>query len=330
MKKQAQKGAGSIVVIVLVMLFVIATITIGRSFFTSFVADKTSKSVHGDISYILARNILKEGRQTLQILANSKALQPSLFDKFHNKNTKFTESLSLKTLPFSQKLLLQYPGYEILDNNIIINGISKYPASKILPFFHDSFGLVELNVTVRHLQSGISRNAKEIFGYRNTLTAAPIPLSNYTLLIADGVFLVNCGGVDNDANKTIDAANSRIKELYTKLQEFIDKGNELKTYLDDKAGSSNPLVSAKYEKATNEVQKSINIFSKTNQKKPTIIVKDFGEATETDKQTLHYFAKAPMCFYSREPQFDLSQINLPDQLKKRLKTLDDKEKKLTL
>ena len=328
MKDKCRQGAGSVLVIVLVMLFIIASATIGRSLFTSYVTDKTSKSVHGDLSFILAGNILKESHLRLSFLANSKDAQPELFEDFRSSNHDFTTQIPLGYLPASKEMLKQYEGYKLIDNSIEVKCLSKHPSSRLLPFFHDSYGLLELNASMRHSASGITRTKKEIFGYRTTLTGPPVPLASYTLMIADGLFLVNSYGVNNNANETIDEAISRLTELFTNLQKFATKGAELKIHLDDKADSATSLMSDKYEDAAKEVQKSIDILLQTISLKPEIFVKDFGEQTDSNSRALHYFAKPPMCFYSHEPVINLSDINLPDKLKTRLNMLDDKEKKL--
>ena len=245
MNNKYRQGAGSVLVIVLVMLFIIASVTIGRSLFPSHVADKTSKSVHGDLSLTLARNILREGHLKLSLLANS-TLEPNLFKGFRSQEPDFIEEIPLTYLPVSKAMLTQYNGYELINNSVEVKCVSKYPSSKVMPFFHDSYGLFELSASVRHSRSGIFRKTIRIFGYRTTLTAAPVPLSNYTLMIGDGVFLVNSCGIDNDGNKTIDGAISRIYELFTNLQEFATKGNELKKHLNDKADSTLPPLSDKY------------------------------------------------------------------------------------
>ena len=327
MNIKCRQGAGSVLVIVLIMLFIIASATIGRSLFKSHVADKTSKSVHGDLSLALGRNILKEGHLKLSLLANSTS-PSTLFQSFRSDTPSFEEEIPLTSLPVSKAMLAQYSGYKLLDDIIEIKCISKYPSSKVMAFSHDTYGIFELSASIRHSRSGTFRKTTRIFGYRTTLTAAPVPLSNYTLMIGDGVFLINSCGIDNDANKTIDGALTRISDLFANLEEFKEKGDELKKHLDDKADSALPPLSGKYSDGAREVQKSIDILEQTIPLKPQIIIRDFGVETDTNPKALHYFAKPPMCLYSQEPQLNLEDINLPDKLKNRLEIINKKEKHL--
>lgn len=328
MNNKYRQGAGSVLVIVLVMLFIITTITLGRSFFTSYVTDRTSKSVYGDLALAMAGNILKEGNLRLSLLANNDASSSTLFNNLRSEDVDFTAEIPMASLPVSQTMLSEYGGYKVLDDEIEVRCLSKHPSSRVLPFFHDSYGLLELSASIQHRQSGTFRRKKEIFSYRRTLTAPPAPLSNYTLMIGDGVFLTDAYGVDNDANKTIDGAISRINTLFTILQEFESKGNELKRALEDKADSSIPPISGQYEDGAKEVQKSIDIIQQTILLKPEVILKDFGEETDSNDKALHYFAPAPRCFYSQEPQINLEDINLPTKVKTRLSLIDDNEKEL--
>jgi hypothetical protein len=328
MKSTYRRGAGSILVVVLVMLFIITTITLGRSFYTSYISDRTSKNVYGDLGLTLASNILKEGNLRLSFLANYSGSSSRIFENMRSEDEYFTAPIPLSSLPVSKTMLNEYKGYKLLDDEISVKCLSKHASSQNLPFSHDSYGLLELSASIQHLQSGVFREKKEIFSYRITLTAPPVPLSNYTLMIGDGVFLTNGYGVDNDANKTIDSAVLRLNELFTLLQDFATKGDEFKKALQDKADSSIPPISGEYEDGANEVSKSIDILQQTILLKPEIMIKDFGEETESDHKTIHYFSPPPQCFYSQEAQINLEDINLPDKVKNRLKLIDENEKNL--
>jgi len=183
---------------------------------------------------------------------------------------------------------------------------------------------------VKHLPTGTIRQKSQTYEYRTTLTAPPVPLAGFTLLIGDGVFLINSNAIDNDANKTIKLAVERINSLFSTLSEFAEQGEAMKTVLKDKASSSLSPKSDKYDDAADEVEECIRYLNDTNQQKPVITVKDFGQSTETEPKSLHYFAKAPMCLYSRKPQINLKELNLPDKVKFRITQIEKGEKQLAI
>ena len=324
MSKKRRIGSGSVIVIVVLLLFIIAAVTMGRSFFTSYVSDRTTKSVYGDTAFQIASNILKEAQLISASLSNTSGTP--VFDSWRGDDVLFSTEISLDELPASKSMIESFKGYDLPYDGFALNVLSRKPSSEVIPFLHDSYGLLELQSTVRHTSTGTIRSQSSIFEYRTTLTAPPVPLAGFTVLIGDGVFLQNAYGIDNDANKTIDGSIARIEELFDEVSQSITKGIDIKNELESKADSALPPLDDAYEDAAGTVGESIQILQNTLSLKPSITVSDFGTNTKGTPDALHYFSPPPVCYYSKEQQVDLKDLNLPDKVKNRLTQIESSEK----
>ncbi len=319
---------GIVLVIIMALLLVVAIVTMGRSYFSSFVADRTTKGAFGDLALELAGNALTESHFRLAKLVNSPDNGGNLFKVFRSNFSKFSTEIPLSSLPAFREDLQRCKGFSLSDGEVNVEVLFQAPLSKHLPQYYDRFGTVRLSAEVAHNGIGVVRHLQESYDFKINLMTTPRFFDTYTFFVADAVFLVNAFSKDNNANKTIDDTLERIKELGEKLDFFILKIDEAITNAEEAKSNALADISQQYSSAIDNLKKSKIILTATRQNWPIVKVRDFGIQTSLSPDSLHYFPQPPFAVYSYEKNIDMNSLNLPEKIKNRMTKLDEAEKLL--
>lgn len=315
---RSRSGAGVVLIIVLVLLCIISIVVMGRSQFSSFVSDRASKGVYGDLALLIAKNALTEAHFRLGKLANSP--ENAFYSEIRQNYSSFESQISLSKLPALGAELEKKPSFKLINSSVDLDVLFQFSSSKELPQPYDRHGSIRLSVSVYHELTGVIRRLSETYDFKLSLVTPPRFFDTYTFFVADGVFLVNSHALEDDANDNIDGALKRIDELEERnlsLQSKIEQAIEAL----ERAKSEAMTGISQYTAAINEARKSKTILSKYEDKWPKIEVADYGENTTGKTNILHHFPAPPICLYSYAPEIDLYDVNLPLKLSKRLESI---------
>lgn len=308
-----RSGLGVVFVIVLALLVVLAVSIFGRSFFASFVADRTSKGAFGDLALHIAENALTEAHFRLARLANDPS-GGTAFREFRTQEGPFSFTIPLADLPLLKAELADLGGFHLPEAGVTVSVLFQVPASRALPTSWDRMGSVRLSAEVAYDRLGVVRRLHETYDLRVSLTTTPRMFDLTTLFVTDAAFLVDCYAIDNDANNNIAASDARIRELADKNEEFIRTSEQILTELRSARSSATPLNSGAIDDAISSVEASRDILVAARPTFPTLTVAEFGTPTEGDPAAVHRFPDGPFAILSYDGAVDLPALNLPGRL----------------
>jgi len=322
---KSRGGFGAVLVIILVLLCCIAVMVMGRSFFSSFVADQTTKGVFGDEALLTAQNALTEAHFRLGALANTPGMD--LFGLFRSETGAFSAEIPLAKLPALQEDLKRHRGLSLPSAAVMVDVLAQAPLSQTLPQPHDRCGVVRLTAEIYHDRAGVMRRVTETYDYKLTLVTPPRYFDTYTLFVSDAVFLVNACAIDGDVNKNLSGAVARMTELGDRNDELA--GNCDKAIQEAERARDAALVNkSAYDDAIANMRQARQILEQTRADWPRVVVVPFGTDTTGQGDTLHYFPDPPLCLYSYAPEISLSDVNLPVKVTGRMRTIDEAEREV--
>jgi len=324
---RSRRGVGAAFVIVVALVVIAAIVAFGRSFFSSFVADRTQKSISGDLALDLAINALEEGRFRLAMAANDPKSGNRFFKMFRGRGEIMQGEMTLAQLPVLQQDLETYPTHSLYGGSLGIEVLFQAASSLQCPTPHDRFGTLRMTAEIYDSHSHVFRRLHQVFDYRVSLTAPPRPFDIFTLFIADPGFIVHSWALNDNANDNIDAAMKRLDELGQKNDEFIEMIEQGIDQFEAKSSSFFPTGDG-IDEARSNLKQAQGHFLAVKEKWPIVKLLDSSSNTSDAMDSLHRFPDDPFAIASFEDEIDCQTLNLPHRIERRVASITAAEGKL--
>ena len=301
MKRGTKSGHGTLLVLVLALLMLLAVMGVAHGFFSSSVVKQNQYATKGDVAIDLAANALTEAHQL--IAKNINLPSSKHFSLFRKNLGSFTFSVPLSALPVFFAELKEQKCFSLVADEVKVNVLGQVSTSKMLPTEWDRAGRIRLSASIIHKKSHVTRRLAHIYDFRISLPALARPLDQHTLVIGDGRPLVTTYA---NANETINGTYKRLAELKEVLNERkkdLENGvNELAANEEKKAAL--PTL----QLAKDECQRLLDDWPVLKEVKP--------------------FPRVPFTMTCQDEEIALAAIDLPSKIRRRdglIKSLEKRQ-----
>ena len=299
MNSKSRSGHGTLLVLVLALLMLLAVMGVAHGFFSASVVKYNQYATKGDVAIDLAENALAEAHRVIATKLNDKSCK--LFQMFREKLGSFTFSLTSSDLPYLAAELKKQNCFSLVKDEVTITVLGGVSTSKAMPTDWDRAGRLRICASIVHQESKIVRRLAQIYDFRISLPAVPRPLDRHTLVIGDGIPLISTYA---NANETINGTQKRLDELKTVLRQRKEDFEKTKEELagNSEAQAALPLL----DLAAKECQQLLSQWPKI--------------------EGLSLFPEGAFTITTDSAQLDLSTFNLPAKVRKRASSIDVMEK----
>jgi len=315
-------GFGTVLTVVLTMLFCLAAAGVGHGFYSTFVSGQTQRYAMGDAALDLAENAIACAHFLVGQQANDPDDGLGLYRRFREATGAFSVALPVADLPGLVALLADQPNFRLVDEQVLLEVPFQQPNSVVHATEHDRFGTITLSAAVEFVPTGVVRRLSRTFDMKVSLTAPPRPFDQTTLFIHDPTVLINSFAVNEDANHYIMAAHQRLANLKKATEGFIQSYQNAIDEASGKKGAGAAV--ACLQRCVALCQQVLATYPP-----PVTITDEDPVDTETDPNTLHLFpARGTFAVWTKSPKVALEAVNVAKKVKEHRERLGTSDPEL--
>ena len=315
-------GFGTVLTVVLAILFCLAAAGVGHGLFSSFVSEQTHRYSMGDLALELAANAITSGHFLLGQSVNRPDGALGLYGRFRAELADFEFELPQRELPCMEEELLQNKNFALIDEMVKGEVLFQQANSAVHPTEHSRFGTIRLSAAVTYKPTGVVRRLSKTYDFRLSLTSAPRPFDQTTVFIHDPTPLINSYAFNGDANQYIVNANKRLSQLKQATNDFIRHYNNAISDASGKKGADGAIA---------VLRQCIAMCQQVLKNYPPDVKIETNSPCDTDgkENTLHLFPpQGTFAIWTKSNEVILDDLNLADKVRQRnalLAPLDPKK-----
>ncbi len=206
MKLSSRGGFGTILTMVLAVVFCLGVAGVWHLLFATSTAKMARRAYCGEQALELARNALVCAHFYCSEELNEKGTD--LYNRIRSEKDAFSLNFGKSKLLALSDELAKKKNFNF--QNVVVEVLFQRPSSLICPTEYDRYGSFRLSTAVTHRPSGVTRRLSKTYEFKVSLATVPRPFDLSTMFVANAAPYVHANSIDGHANNNLKEAWQRM------------------------------------------------------------------------------------------------------------------------